>query len=222
MTVLSEVAAFGDYFDITRPAPSTAPSLRQLSGDLAAVRVEVETTAGMLAARTGVPVDRIDRRAAASTVHLGLAARIVAPVIGAVALGGEVPFATADLVLHRLASGSLVLSAGDGAGGDDVIATLTAVNDAFAAAASLSRVVLWGNAGSAVATAAAIVVRARPAAEAPARRAADALLTHPRLAPTGAYRGGAWQRRSCCLYYRIPGGGLCGDCVLAVRSPARA
>jgi len=24
-----------------------------------------------------------------------------------------------------------------------------------------------------------------------------------------------FSRRSCCLYYRIPGGALCGDCVLA-------
>jgi len=24
-------------------------------------------------------------------------------------------------------------------------------------------------------------------------------------------------RASCCLFYRIPGGGLCGDCVLAHR-----
>jgi ferric iron reductase protein FhuF len=23
-----------------------------------------------------------------------------------------------------------------------------------------------------------------------------------------------FRRRSCCLYYRVPGGGLCDDCVL--------
>ena len=26
--------------------------------------------------------------------------------------------------------------------------------------------------------------------------------------------GPAYRRRSCCLYYRVPGGGLCGDCAL--------
>ncbi|MQS08872.1 (2Fe-2S)-binding protein, partial [Streptomyces alkaliphilus] len=31
--------------------------------------------------------------------------------------------------------------------------------------------------------------------------------------PTGGY-----LRRSCCLYYRVPGGGTCGDCVLNTRS----
>jgi FhuF-like iron-sulfur protein len=26
--------------------------------------------------------------------------------------------------------------------------------------------------------------------------------------------GLSFRRRSCCLYYRVPGGGLCGDCTL--------
>ncbi|MFV2120727.1 (2Fe-2S)-binding protein, partial [Streptomyces sp. Act-28] len=35
--------------------------------------------------------------------------------------------------------------------------------------------------------------------------------TDPDLA--GTLRGPALRRRTCCLYYRCPGGGLCGDCV---------
>ncbi|MGH3410268.1 MAG: (2Fe-2S)-binding protein [Streptosporangiaceae bacterium] len=27
--------------------------------------------------------------------------------------------------------------------------------------------------------------------------------------------GLGFRRHSCCLYYRLPGGGLCGDCALA-------
>ena len=27
--------------------------------------------------------------------------------------------------------------------------------------------------------------------------------------------GLSFRRRSCCLYYRLPGGALCGDCGLA-------
>ncbi|WP_350325223.1 (2Fe-2S)-binding protein [Streptomyces katrae] len=42
------------------------------------------------------------------------------------------------------------------------------------------------------------------------------------LAGTGSFvhepgLGVAFVRRSCCLYYRVPGGGLCGDCVLRTR-----
>lgn len=45
-----------------------------------------------------------------------------------------------------------------------------------------------------------------------ARALAAELFTHPRLAPTGTLTGSAFRRRSCCLYYRVPGGGICGDC----------
>ena len=30
--------------------------------------------------------------------------------------------------------------------------------------------------------------------------------------PTGTLTGTGFRRRSCCLYYRVPGGGVCGDC----------
>ncbi|WP_250213408.1 (2Fe-2S)-binding protein [Acrocarpospora catenulata] len=37
-----------------------------------------------------------------------------------------------------------------------------------------------------------------------------------RLRGTGRFAGEPFfVRRSCCLYYRVPGGGTCGDCVLA-------
>jgi|GEM_PF-1837329 hypothetical protein len=42
------------------------------------------------------------------------------------------------------------------------------------------------------------------------------LLGTGRLRGTGQLTGTglAFRRRSCCLYYRLPGGGLCGDCCL--------
>jgi hypothetical protein len=33
-------------------------------------------------------------------------------------------------------------------------------------------------------------------------------------------RDWSFRRRSCCLYYRVPGGELCGDCVLSHRPGA--
>ncbi|MZE70246.1 (2Fe-2S)-binding protein, partial [Streptomyces sp. SID5789] len=38
------------------------------------------------------------------------------------------------------------------------------------------------------------------------------LLAHPLLTGTGTLTGTAFRRRSCCLYYRVPGAGVCGDC----------
>ena len=61
----------------------------------------------------------------------------------------------------------------------------------------------------------------------------DALVDHPvlrgplpsgatgrllRLDDTDPDTEWAFRRRSCCLYVRAPGGGTCGDCVLAGRA----
>jgi ferric iron reductase protein FhuF len=43
----------------------------------------------------------------------------------------------------------------------------------------------------------------------------EALLRSGPLAGTGRRRDdGTFVRRSCCLFYRVPGAGTCGDCVL--------
>jgi ferric iron reductase protein FhuF len=92
----------------------------------------------------------------------------------------------------------------------DVLAPLT---DALAEQNSLSPQVLSGNITSAVFGAARMVGVARPDLAPAAREAAATLLAGP-LAGTGVL-GETFVRSSCCLYYRIPGGGYCGDCVLA-------
>ena len=62
---------------------------------------------------------------------------------------------------------------------------------------------------------------AQPSLLEPATALAAALLARGRLADTGELgvtgEGLGFRRRSCCLYYRLPGGALCGDCALAWR-----
>jgi hypothetical protein len=98
---------------------------------------------------------------------------------------------------------------------------------AVRARVSISERVLWGDAASAVASARGLVAAARPHAADEAAAVAHLLLTAPSLASTSSLRGpgppgAGWtfRRRSCCLYHRVPGGGVCGDCVLHDR-PAR-
>jgi hypothetical protein len=82
---------------------------------------------------------------------------------------------------------------------------------------------LWGNAASAMVGAISVLVSARPSLREPATALAAALLALGRLAGTGDLgvtgEGLGFRRRSCCLYYRLPGGALCGDCALP-RRPA--
>ncbi|OLE28387.1 MAG: hypothetical protein AUG49_02565 [Catenulispora sp. 13_1_20CM_3_70_7] len=86
---------------------------------------------------------------------------------------------------------------------------------------SISPRVLWGNAASALAGAARMLAPT-PAGPA-AHRLARQLIRYPDLAGTGRWdSAGAFRRTTCCLFYRVPGGGYCGDCVLAARSPRPA
>jgi iron complex transport system ATP-binding protein len=92
---------------------------------------------------------------------------------------------------------------------------------------------LWGNVASALVGAAGMVASHDAGQPVPARPdrcvevLAALLLDRPPLAGTTRHRvlpGGRLDRlsvvrRSCCLYYRVPGGGTCGDCPLTRPRP---
>lgn len=160
-----------------------------------------------------VSVRAPEDRVAASIAHLGLAARLWSVALACAAVYDAVP----DL-------SGLCWDADAGAPDDlwlpevrplppAVLAeqVLTTHLDPLAAALHaryrLSSTLLRGNAASAlVGSARQLGRQGYPGVESLAAR----LLDDPRLA--GTFAGG--RRRSCCLYYRVPGGGLCGDCCL--------
>jgi hypothetical protein len=73
---------------------------------------------------------------------------------------------------------------------------------------------LRGNSASAMAGALGELARAGADLGQSAASLAAALLRTPALAGAGRLTGSClvFRRRSCCLYYRVPGDGLCGDC----------
>ncbi|MBE2998931.1 (2Fe-2S)-binding protein [Nocardiopsis sp. HNM0947] len=99
---------------------------------------------------------------------------------------------------------------------------------AFRARVKVSPKVLTGNLASSVAGAARRIAEVRPEHGADAHALAGALVAAPSLEGSGTFgpprtvtgaRGGSHReiqfvRNSCCLYYRLPGGGMCADCVL--------
>jgi hypothetical protein len=72
---------------------------------------------------------------------------------------------------------------------------------------------LWGNAASAL-------IGADRVIGPDAQTHVAALLSDPRLADSIDRTTG--RRRSCCLYYRTPTGGVCGDCVFPTPPSCRA
>ncbi|MEU9171284.1 (2Fe-2S)-binding protein [Streptomyces sp. NPDC048420] len=155
-------------------------------------------------------------RIAASIAHLGLAARLWSVALGCAVLYGHIP----DLSPHRLhwdpdasAPDDLWLDTVQPLPGDAATITEVVLHGHLEPLAArlhaeyrLATGLLWGNASSALAGAA----RQLGHRGTGARELAAELLAHPLLA--GTLDSTTLRRRSCCLYYRLPGGGVCGDC----------
>ncbi|MEU6122347.1 (2Fe-2S)-binding protein [Streptomyces sp. NPDC047123] len=229
---LAELGSVGGFFALrTGPAPAAARPFAQVyagpeSGDPIGFRV------AKVAARLGAPEDRV----AVSVAQLGLAARLWSVALGSAALYGRVPDLDPAL-LHWDADGSspddLWLTGvhtrpGDAAAVRDAVqhGHLAPLADALRARYRISAGLLRGNAGSALAGAARelhgwAARSGRPEVGERALALAAELFDHPDLHGTGTLSGTAFRRRSCCLYYRCPGGGLCGDCCFE-RPPTRS
>ena len=178
---------------------------------------------GGLIASTGTRLGVTEARVAASTVQLGYAARMWSPVLGCAMRDGIVP----DLAGLRTAPGSpirlnLPESSGWRAGDPEDLAALvydvvmTGQLEPLAAGlpVKVAAGLLRGNAAAAMTAALRVLASTRPDLERPARALAGRLLGTGLLRGTGELTGPGlgFRRRSCCLFYRVPGGGLCGDC----------
>jgi hypothetical protein len=224
---LTALRALGGFFvlrtagESIRPLPTLAEAYGGQSSDVYgdSLNFRVRKVANALRA----PETRI----AASVAQQGLAARLWSVTLGCAALYGRIP----DL------DPGLMRWDPDGSAPDDL--WLTEVRPLPADAPSVTDTVLRahleplgaalrrrhrvaagllrGNAGSALAGAARQLdqwarAHGRPDVAARARSLTAELFAHPLLADTGTRTGTAFRRRSCCLYYRVPDAGVCGDC----------
>jgi iron complex transport system ATP-binding protein len=171
---------------------------------------ELEGAAERICVRLGGVASRVGQ----STYVLGLAARLWGATLGCVVRDGVLPDPAALVV--RDDDGALQLGISRYEGWRDVtpeelldrvVAVLAPVVDRIA----LSPRLLWGNVASALYAAPRVLELPQAGAW-----AAQMLAMPPLL---GEMVGG--RRTTCCLFYEVPGGGLCGDCVLS-RVPTRA
>ncbi|MBV2356308.1 (2Fe-2S)-binding protein [Streptomyces sp. J2-1] len=231
---LSVLRPLGGFFVLrtgtAAPDDAEAPTLADAyrpgaEDDVLARRLHVVATR----LRVGEP------RVCASLAQQGLAARLWSVALGCAAVHGTVPDLDPALLRWDPEAGApddLLLTevrphpepGGADAVADTVLhAHLAPLTATLRARYGVASGLLWGNAASALAGAARELdrwARAHGRTEV-AQRAADLtgrLLAHPLLRGTGTRSGTAFRRRSCCLYYRVPGGGVCGDCCF-VRPP---
>ncbi|GHG93874.1 (2Fe-2S)-binding protein [Streptomyces rubradiris] len=183
-----------------------------------------------VAARVAVVGERLrtaEPRVAASLAQQGLAARLWSAALGCAVLYGRLPDLDPRLLrwdVDATAPDDLWLTEVRALPGDAATLAATVLHGHLEPLTAVLRArygvaagLLWGNAGSALAATARELgrwARAHGRADVAARTRAltGELFAHPLLDATGVRTGASFRRRSCCLYYRVPGGGLCGDC----------
>ena len=212
----ADSSAPNPYF-VLDPPPGDQPgwhTMTELISGSGLLRAKVTATAAALGTD--------DLRVAASIDHLGVTARIVSPVLAHLARTQTVPPVSPDRMWWRPAQpGPMALAAHlepglpatpmallDGVVRPVLVPLLHAYGSGF----HVSSRVLRGNVASALDG---------------ARRAIDSTALDPlvrdvlglgELSGTAAQLPPAFRRASCCLLYRVPGRGLCGDCVLTPRA----
>ncbi|GII89266.1 hypothetical protein Ssi03_72560 [Sphaerisporangium siamense] len=173
-----------------------------------------------------------DIRAVASLLFQHLAARLWSPSLGIAVTHDMVADLTPGLHWRAASGGPLPLRAGRLTGWQvadparlapelyrtvvtDVLEPLAATVQTIV---RVSPRVLWGDSTSALANALRILVLRRPALSGKAAALGQELLEMGLLSDTGRMAEPVpgqlfFARRNCCLYYRLCGGGICGDCV---------
>ncbi len=86
------LAGLGPFFAVETHRPGEAAAapwqpLGTLLGSATALAARIDAVRDSLAAAAGCPASRIDRRVAASVTQLGVAARLISPVLGSAVLG---------------------------------------------------------------------------------------------------------------------------------------
>ena len=222
ITALEAAAALGPYFT-WEPWDGDAawrPLDDLLDPDVAAERVDVARRT--LMRMSGLGREEIGEREVASITFLGLASRLLSPPLAAAAVA-DTPVAAGRLWWRAVEGGPIPIAYADPVvtGSGPALDLVTPILEVYRRRFTLSPQVLWGNVASALGGAAGMIAASAPTRAARAAALVGALLAEPPL------RGSAdlvrpdplsarWflVRRNCCLYYRIPGGGTCGDCVL--------
>ncbi|GAA0820820.1 (2Fe-2S)-binding protein [Streptosporangium amethystogenes subsp. fukuiense] len=221
-----EVRTIGGYFEVE--AAEAEAGWRPFT--------DLWTDPGVLEARIHDMAGRLgtaEHRVAASILFQGLAARLWSPCIGAVVAHDLLIDLAPGHLYWRPAPDPLPLRATrlSGWGIRDPARIAEPVYRAIMTetleplAAAVRRIVkiapglLWGNAASALVGTVGAVTRRRPDLTAKAVRLGRELLDRDLLRGTGEPTEPVpgrpcFVRRSCCLYYRLPGGGMCGDCAL--------
>ncbi|MBW0017867.1 MAG: (2Fe-2S)-binding protein [Mycobacterium sp.] len=171
-----------------------------------------------------------DLRIGASLVHLGHATRLWSPVLACALAYGVIPDLEdlqraddgAQLRMPEPVGRAISLSA-------DLLYRIVVQQHmeplATGLRVNLAPSLLAGNIASALVGASRALLSARPDLRGPIFDVTNSLLDTGVLTGSGVVTGShlGFRRHSCCLFYRVPGRSVCGDCVFhrSPRAPRR-
>lgn len=226
LTALGAAADLGMFFRLPDPAREAA-GWRPVGRLYAAGHDHLD---GLLAYVQATSHD-CEPRVAASLFFQGYASRLLSPQLACLTANGCVPEVSSARLSWRHPGDQVIelgLSPDTGWAADraklmeHLVATsfgehLAPLADALRLRVRISPGLLRGNAASALVSG----LRLLSGRLGPLWRSlASHALAQPDLRGSGVMRDGepVFLRRSCCLYYRVPGGGLCADCPLPRRA----
>jgi iron complex transport system ATP-binding protein len=221
--VLAGLAHISPYFAVgTGPCDDGWRPVQQLYTDT--------TLLDGIVGRVQARIDAGEQRVAASTFFLGFAARLWSIGLGALAGSRLLPDLNAEHLLFREAGGQIRLHiehpvAWHGDKLEPMLADmvldwhLAPLSAALRRLGPISDKVLRGNAASALLGAARVFDRDATAGA--GWQLARRLCADKRFSDAILFNEAGYRRTSCCLYYRTPSGGLCGDCVFTRRPRER-
>jgi ferric iron reductase protein FhuF len=214
LATLRRIRGISPFFalDVGRPGPDWLPGEAVLDGS---------ALPGVLDA-IGARYRTDERRVAASLFFLSWTARLLCPVVGALVVGGRVLDVRPENLWWRYdAASGLAVRLAEPAYGPEAAQALAPVVASVRSVVPVAEGLLWGNAASSIAGALLTVLRSGTATRQECEEWGARLLSAPPLAGTGEFLDFPgdlfFRRRSCCLYYRLDGGGTCGDCPLPRR-----
>lgn len=209
---LAQIASHGGFFALTVGGDSDGwhPVMHSYADGFADLADATTKRYGSSEARIG-----------ASLVHLGHAARLWSPVLACALAHGVIP----DLSGLQRADDSAHLRLPEAVGEPgtpspellyDIVVRDHMEQLAAGQHTKLAPGLLYGNIASALVGTSRMLLLARPDLRLPITRVTTALLDTGELAGTGEIIDTelGFKRNSCCLFYRLPAAGKCGDCGL--------
>lgn len=235
---INESRLIGGYFNIPLADGTGWRSFDELTESVPTINEYVNRTRAAIARSQSIAIHEVEKRVAASSFQLATIAKLISPVVGCIVLSGTLPdFSSDNLawrpgIKHSLDLGIVSYTGLTEIRDEDIVdrihsnlidAALRPLSEAIHRATGLSNKVLLGNIASSFNGAVSVLGAQFPNVTDRAFDLVREIVNHGHLRTTCTFVSTSsgrprFVRNNCCLFYQLPRGGQCGDCILTQRA----